>query len=47
MLNVTDWSECPCPAPPEDKLSTGKGRQRLPHFDDAGGENLPRLGTKV
>ena len=47
MLNVTDWSECPCQAPPEDKLSTGKGRQRLPHFDDVGGEHLPRLGTNV
>jgi len=32
MPNVTDGAECPCPAPPEDKLSTGKGRQRLPHL---------------
>jgi hypothetical protein len=44
-LNVTDWSQCPCPVPPQDKLSTGKGRQRLPHFDDVGGEHLPRLSA--
>ena len=34
MPNVIDGSECPCPAPPEDKLSTGEGRQRLPYFDE-------------
>src|SRR5947209_18785403 len=27
--------------------STGEGRQRLPHFDDVGGEHHPRLGTNV
>src|SRR5256886_16265030 len=47
MPNVTDWSEWPCPVPPEDKLSTGESCQRLPHFDDVGGEHHPRLGTNV